>query len=148
LFFIFLAGARIQTVSRTKTCMAVALLAAGVIGGAGVGLATSRLAGASMPLISPPAISTSATAMAPDFSDIVARNGAAVINISVVGKLPRGRAPGADAQPDGPGVDPATLFAGISGGLVCRASNKASTTAHPASPRAAKAQASSSAPMA
>jgi len=95
-----------QTVSLTKTRMVVALLAAGVIGGAGVGLAFSRLAGASVPLVSPPAISASATVIARDFSDIVARNGAAVVNISVVGKLPQAQESGAEAQPDGPGMDP------------------------------------------
>jgi serine protease Do len=95
-----------QTVSLTKTRMFVALLAAGVIGGAGVGLASSRLAGASVPQVSPPAISASASMVAPDFSDIVARNGAAVVNISVVGKLPQAQERDAEAQPDGLGMDP------------------------------------------
>jgi serine protease Do len=95
-----------QTVSLTKTRMVVALLAAGVIGGAGVGLAFSRHAGASIPVVSPPAISATATVVAPDFSDIVARNGAAVVNISVVGKLPQAQEPEAGAHPDVPGIDP------------------------------------------
>jgi serine protease Do len=95
-----------QNVTLTKTHMVVALLAAGLIGGAGVGVATSRHAGASMPLVSPPAISATATVVAPDFSDIVARNGEAVVNISVVGKLPQAQDPGTDAHPDVPGIDP------------------------------------------
>ena len=93
-----------QPVSLTRTRMVAALLAAGVIGGAGVGLATTRHADASVPLVSPTAIS--ASVVAPDFSDIVARNGAAVVNISVVGKLPKAQERDAEAQPDGPGMDP------------------------------------------
>jgi serine protease Do len=99
-----------QTVLLTKTRMVVALLAAGVIGGTGVGLATSRHASASAPVASPPAISASATVVTPDFSDVVARNGAAVVNISVVGKLPQAQERGADAHPDVPGIDPNDPF--------------------------------------
>ncbi len=101
-----------QTLSLTRTRMVVALLAAGVIGGAGVGLVTTRQAAASLPAINPPAITATATVVAPDFSDIVARNGAAVVNISVVGKLTKTQAqePVADAQSDGPGIDPNDPF--------------------------------------
>lgn len=70
-----------------KTGLVVALLAAGAIGGAGVGAfnAAHSVANAAM---SPPAVVASATAtpMAlPDFSQITERYGPSVVNISVVG---------------------------------------------------------------
>lgn len=94
-----------QDITLTKTRMVVVLLAAGLIGGAGVGMATARHADASAPSVNPPAIS--ATGFAPDFSDTVARNGAAVVNISVVGQLPRAQDPASR-----PGIDPSDPFHG------------------------------------
>ena len=73
--------------------LVLALAAAGVIGGAGVQLVDSQQArAASSPLsvlatAQPFAVPVSPGIVAPDFSDIVSRHGAAVVNISVVGKL-------------------------------------------------------------
>lgn len=73
--------------------LVLALVAAGVIGGAGVQLVSSQHARAAS---SPAAVSATALPLsslaspalvAPDFSDIVSRHGAAVVNISVVGKV-------------------------------------------------------------
>ena len=67
--------------------LAVALIAAGVIGGAGVTVAQNiSTAHASMPLAQATSSATSGVAMAlPDFSSITAQNGPAVVNISVIG---------------------------------------------------------------
>ncbi len=67
--------------------LAVALIAAGVIGGAGVTVAQNiSAAHASMPLAQATSSATSGVAMAlPDFSSITAQNGPAVVNISVIG---------------------------------------------------------------
>ena len=73
--------------------LVLALVAAGVIGGAGVQLVGTQAvrAASSLPTVSAsaPALATTASPvlMAPDFSSIVARHGAAVVNISVVGKV-------------------------------------------------------------
>jgi serine protease Do len=73
--------------------LVLALVAAGVIGGAGLQLVSTQHARAAS---SPPAVSAPAMPLAtkvspamvvPDFSDIVSRHGAAVVNISVVGKV-------------------------------------------------------------
>ena len=73
--------------------LVLALVAAGVIGGAGVQLVTSHpvRAASSLPALTvaaqPAAAQVSAGLLAPDFSEIVSRHGAAVVNISVVGKV-------------------------------------------------------------
>jgi serine protease Do len=76
--------------------LVLALVAAGVIGGAGVQLVSTQQARATS---SPPAVSatamlpaaqTASAIVVPDFSDIVSRHGAAVVNISVVGPLSDG----------------------------------------------------------
>jgi serine protease Do len=100
--------------------LALALVAAGVIGGAGVQLVSSQHARAAS---SPAAMSATAMApatqaspamVAPDFSDIVSRHGAAVVNISVVGRVSdNGAADGAasaaqgepEISPDDPNFD-------------------------------------------
>lgn len=88
--------------------LAVALIAAGVIGGAGVTIAQNTSnAHASMP------VATSAVAGAaitlPDFSSITAQNGPAVVNISVVGSTKvSDDNPMADALPNG--MDPFQHF--------------------------------------
>ena len=76
-----------KSATLNKTGLVVALLAAGAIGGAGVGAfnAAHTVANAAM---SPPAVVASATAtpMAlPDFSQITERYGPSVVNISVIG---------------------------------------------------------------
>lgn len=76
-----------KSATLNKTGLVVALLAAGAIGGAGVGAfnAAHTAANAAM---SPPALVASATAtpMAlPDFSQITERYGPSVVNISVIG---------------------------------------------------------------
>ena len=70
-----------------KTGLVVALLAAGAIGGAGVGT-FNAIHSAANAALSPPAVVAGATAtpMAlPDFSQITERYGPSVVNISVVG---------------------------------------------------------------
>ena len=101
-----------QSLSRSpRTRMALALVAAGVVGGASVTVISSLRTDAPTPLMSSaqaaPAAAPVATPLAnmngaPDFSAITQRYGPAVVNISVVGTA------GADA--DNPlaqgGVDP------------------------------------------
>ena len=97
-------------VALNNTRLVVALLAAGAIGGAGVGafnaVHSSALAA------SPPAIVASATAATPmalpDFSQITARYGPAVVNISVTGTTkvsndsPMAQGDGSDGSPSDP----------------------------------------------
>lgn len=79
--------------------LVLALVAAGVIGGAGVQLVSTQQArAASSPVgllataqpVAAPAVPAAPAIVAPDFSDIVSRHGAAVVNISVVGPLSDG----------------------------------------------------------
>jgi serine protease Do len=99
-----------KTLSLSSSRLVLALLSAGVIGGAGVGLVTARHAGATATPLNPPVVAAVVTA--PDFSSIVERNGAAVVNISVVGQLPKaGAATEGAAAADGvPGIDPSDPF--------------------------------------
>ena len=76
-----------KSATLNKTGLVVALLAAGAIGGAGVGT-FNALHTAANAALSPPAVVAGATAtpMAiPDFSQITERYGPSVVNISVVG---------------------------------------------------------------
>ncbi len=74
-------------ISLKSSRLAVALVAAGVIGGASVTIAQNiGAAHASMPVAQATASATSGVQMAlPDFSSITAQNGPAVVNISVIG---------------------------------------------------------------
>ena len=76
-----------KSATLNKTGLVVALLAAGAIGGAGVGT-FNAIHSAANAALSPPAVVAGATAtpMAlPDFSQITERYGPSVVNISVVG---------------------------------------------------------------
>ncbi|AOW14609.1 peptidase [Hydrogenophaga crassostreae] len=75
-----------KSLSMTKSRLVLALLAAGVVGGAGVGLTSGRHAQAAIAADNPPALVTPVIG-SPDFSAIVQRHGAAVVNIGVVGKV-------------------------------------------------------------
>ena len=103
-----------KSFSMSKRHLVLALLAAGVVGGAGVGLATGHHARAAVPAVSAPEVAALAAPAigGPDFSAIVQRHGAAVVNISVVGKVPTGEA-GESAGVAGrglPGMDPNDPF--------------------------------------
>jgi serine protease Do len=97
--------------SLSKTRLVLALLGAGVLGGAGVGLTSGHHARAAVAPDSPPAL-IAPVAGAPDFASIVQRNGAAVVNISVVGKVnAQDVRDSADASGGGfPGMDPNDPF--------------------------------------
>ncbi len=76
-----------KQIALTSSRLALALIAAGVIGGAGVTVAQNiGMARASTPVEAAAATATSGMAMAlPDFSSITERSGPAVVNISVIG---------------------------------------------------------------
>ncbi len=91
----------------TPTRLVLALLTAGILGGAGATLVTSPRARAAMatataqangPTGAPPLASITAVG-APDFSQITARNGAAVVNISVSGMKQVGDDPNNEGEP-------------------------------------------------
>ena len=70
----------------TPTRLLVALVAAGIIGGAGTTFVSSRHAPAAAPAtVATTSVTPSAPIVAPDFSQIAQRYGAAVVNISVSG---------------------------------------------------------------
>lgn len=92
-----------KTLSLTASRLVLSLAAAGIVGGATVGLVTGTAATAAAPVATQQA--PVAAAAVPDFSQIAQRHGAAVVNISVIGKA------GADdeqqAQTRAPqGIDP------------------------------------------
>ncbi len=91
-----------KTLSLTASRLVLSLVAAGVVGGASVGLVSGTNARAAMPLSTLQA-PTAATAL-PDFSQIAQRHGAAVVNISVIGKA----TPDDEQQAANrlPGIDP------------------------------------------
>jgi serine protease Do len=97
--------------SLSKTRLVLALLGAGVLGGAGVGLSSGHHAQAALATENPPAL-IAPVAGAPDFASIVQRHGAAVVNISVVGKVNAQDARNsADASGGAfPGLDPSDPF--------------------------------------
>ncbi|MDI3380399.1 DegQ family serine endoprotease [Xenophilus aerolatus] len=84
----------------TPQRLVLALAAAGVLGAAGAGAYTSARASAQPAPVTTPMVAPIA---APDFSTITARNGPAVVNISVTGTTKTAAADGAAAIP---GLDP------------------------------------------
>ena len=84
-----------NTISRTPRGLVLALVMAGVVGGAGAGLISSRISNAQQtPVVAgamsntPMAAAASSSAMTlPSFAQITAQNGPAVVNISVSGTL-------------------------------------------------------------
>ena len=99
-----------KTFSLSANRLVLALMAAGVVGGAGVALTEGvrAHASASVPALSAPVAQASAAIAAPDFSQIAQRHGAAVVNISVVGKLPSDQEGDTQAAP--PSIDPNDPF--------------------------------------
>ncbi len=102
-----------RTWSFTATRLVLSLAAAGIVGGASVGLVSGRHASAAAAAptaavqMAPAAASPSVAA--PDFSRIAQRHGAAVVNISVVGKAAPEETQRSDAGPL-PGIDPNDPF--------------------------------------
>ncbi|MGE0096869.1 MAG: Do family serine endopeptidase [Hydrogenophaga sp.] len=97
-----------KTLSLTASRLVLSLAAAGIVGGASVGLVSGYQAHAAVPAIAAQASGVGVVAM-PDFAQIAQRHGAAVVNISVVGKA------GADeeqrtAARGNPGIDPDDPF--------------------------------------
>jgi serine protease Do len=73
-----------KTLSLTATRLVLSLAAAGIVGGASVGLVSGTHATAAVPVAT--AQAPVPAAAVPDFSQIAQRHGAAVVNISVIGK--------------------------------------------------------------
>ena len=97
-----------KTLSLTATRLVLSLAAAGIVGGASVGLVSGSHATAATPVATQSAPPVAAAAV-PDFSQIAQRHGAAVVNISVVGKA--GPEEGQQAQNRlPPGIDPNDPF--------------------------------------
>lgn len=91
-----------KTLSLTASRLVLSLVAAGVVGGASVGLVSGTNARAAATL---PTVQESNVAVTlPDFSQIAQRHGAAVVNISVIGKA----TPDDEQQAANrvPGIDP------------------------------------------
>ena len=74
-----------KTRSMTPARLVLALAAAGVLGGAGATFVAGSHARAAVPAAMTPAAAPMSLVGAPDFSQIAARHGAAVVNISVTG---------------------------------------------------------------
>ncbi|MFO1299722.1 MAG: DegQ family serine endoprotease [Burkholderiaceae bacterium] len=104
--------------SMTPSRLVVALVAAGVIGGAGATFASGSLARAAAPaaVATAPAIAPAAPVATSDFSQIVQRYGPAVVNISVSGmkKMADVEVPGLD--PNDPFYEFFKRFQGPNGG--------------------------------
>ena len=97
-----------KRLSLSATRLVLSLAAAGIVGGASVGLVSGYQAHAAAPVAVTQA-SASAPAGMPDFAQIARRHGAAVVNISVVGKA--GADDGAQAASRrAPGIDPDDPF--------------------------------------
>lgn len=97
-----------KTLSLTATRLVLSLAAAGIVGGASVGLVSGTHASAATPVATQSAPMVTAAAV-PDFSQIAQRHGAAVVNISVIGKA------GAEDDQQAanrlpPGIDPNDPF--------------------------------------
>ncbi|KRC04169.1 peptidase [Hydrogenophaga sp. Root209] len=75
-----------KTLSLTATRLVLSLAAAGIVGGASVGLVSGTPASAATPVATLQTAPVAAGTALPDFSQIAQRHGAAVVNISVVGK--------------------------------------------------------------
>ncbi|MCW5671286.1 MAG: DegQ family serine endoprotease [Hydrogenophaga sp.] len=98
-----------KTLSLTATRLVLSLAAAGIVGGASVGLVSGTHATAATPVATQSAAPPVAAAAVPDFSQIAQRHGAAVVNISVIGKA--GAEDGQQAQNRlPPGIDPNDPF--------------------------------------
>ncbi|QHE87663.1 Do family serine endopeptidase [Hydrogenophaga sp. BPS33] len=99
-----------KTLSLTATRLVLSLAAAGIVGGASVGLVSGTHANAAANANAPVATQSTPLYAAglPDFSQIAQRHGAAVVNISVIGKA------GDDEQQQAsnqiPGIDPNDPF--------------------------------------
>jgi serine protease Do len=96
-----------KTLSLTATRLVLSLAAAGIVGGASVGLVSGTHATAAVPVAT--AQAPVPAAAVPDFSQIAQRHGAAVVNISVIGKA------GAEDEQQAqnrlpPGIDPNDPF--------------------------------------
>ncbi len=94
-----------KTMSLTASRLVLSLAAAGIVGGASVGLVTGTHASAATNATVATQQAPMLTAAVPDFSQIAQRHGAAVVNISVIGKA------GADDEQQAsskqvPGIDP------------------------------------------
>jgi serine protease Do len=102
--------------SMTPSRLVLALLAAGIVGGAGISFIAGTPAHAALfgtQATTAPAVATSSAVGAPDFSGIAQRYGASVVNISVSGmrKISNDSDDGAAAQRRGaPGFDPNDPF--------------------------------------
>jgi len=99
----------------TPRRLVLALVSVGIMGAAGVGALSFSRANAA--IFSAPLAATAAPAPAvtlPDFSQIAARNGAAVVNVTVTGMIKTSGADGTDAagapQHGVPGMDPNDPF--------------------------------------
>ena len=97
-----------KTLSLTATRLVLSLAAAGIVGGASVGLVTGTAVNAAAPVAATVQAPVPAAAV-PDFSQIAQRHGAAVVNISVIGKA------GAEDEQQAqnrlpPGIDPNDPF--------------------------------------
>ena len=97
-----------KSLSLSATRLVLSLAAAGIVGGASVGLVSGYHANAAAPLVTPQATALTPVGM-PNFAQIAQRHGAAVVNISVVGKA------GADDEAQAtsrraPGIDPDDPF--------------------------------------
>ncbi len=73
--------------SLTPTRLLLALVTAGVIGGAGVTALEATYAHAALPPVATAVTTTGVPIALPDFSQITAQNGPAVVNISVIGTV-------------------------------------------------------------
>ncbi|WP_439519817.1 Do family serine endopeptidase [Hydrogenophaga sp.] len=97
-----------KTMSLTASRLVLSLAAAGIVGGASVGLVSGYRANAAVPAVTAQASATAPAAL-PDFAQIAQRHGAAVVNISVIGKT----APDDEQQAAArraPGIDPDDPF--------------------------------------
>ncbi|MGE0348170.1 Do family serine endopeptidase [Hydrogenophaga sp.] len=97
-----------KTLSLTASRLVLSLAAAGIVGGASVGLVSGSLATAAAPVAIQQTSTQSGTPL-PDFAQIAQRHGAAVVNISVVGKS----SPDEEQQAAAnrlPGIDPDDPF--------------------------------------
>lgn len=110
-----------KSISMMPSRLVLSLLAAGVVGGAGAGFVSSRMAHASAPAPTAEAAAPAATAATavppvgvatpPDFAQIARRFGPAVVNISVSGVRKVSNADASQMQQRGfPGMDPDDPF--------------------------------------
>jgi serine protease Do len=97
-----------KSLSLSASRLVLSLAAAGIVGGASVGLVSGYHANAAAPAVTTQTPAVATVAM-PDFAQIAQRHGAAVVNISVIGKA--GADPEAQATARrSPGIDPDDPF--------------------------------------